>query len=228
MGKVMLRCNLKARIRKYRSEDRQSIRDICCDTGFFGRPIETVFSDRELFADLFTKYYTDEEPESVLVAECAKGVIGYLVGCKDSKKFRGYFITKVMLPTLPEFIWRYFTCYDEKDREYARWILFRSWKEMPKTPENAAHFHCDLKRDYRGKGIGKELLNRFIIYLRQNKVGRLYAGVFSFGRKRTEGVYRRVGFKVYDRKKVSLWKDKINEQVYWLRIVKEISKKNGE
>ncbi|MCD6083641.1 GNAT family N-acetyltransferase [Candidatus Aerophobetes bacterium] len=213
-------------VRKYRAQDRQSIRDICCDTGFFGRPIELVFRDRELFADLFTRYYTDEEPESAFVAECKGEVIGYLLGCKDSKKFRKYLISKVILPRLPELIWRYFTWYDKRDREYVRWLLFRSWKEMPKTPENAAHFHFDLKKEYRGKGIGKRLLNRFIIYLKENKVKRVYGGVLSFERKRTEKLYRRVGFKIYDKKKVSMWKDEGGGKIFWLRVVKEIGEEN--
>ena len=38
-------------IRSYRRADRQTIRQICCDTGFLGKPVDAIFQDRELFAD---------------------------------------------------------------------------------------------------------------------------------------------------------------------------------
>src|SRR5512135_12128 len=52
----------KVRIRNYREADRSTIRRLCCDTGFLGNPVDSVFQDRELFADLFTKPYLNHEP----------------------------------------------------------------------------------------------------------------------------------------------------------------------
>lgn len=51
------------RIRPYEQRDYEVVRRICCDTGFFGMPIDTVFKDRELFAELITAPYLDYEPE---------------------------------------------------------------------------------------------------------------------------------------------------------------------
>ncbi|MEJ2699910.1 MAG: hypothetical protein P8Z70_09665 [Desulfuromonadales bacterium] len=42
------------RIRRFRQSDREAIRRICCDTGFLGAPIDAIYQDRELFADLLT------------------------------------------------------------------------------------------------------------------------------------------------------------------------------
>ncbi len=53
---------LEVEIRKYEEKDRGSIREICCDTGFLGNPIDRIFKDRELFADLFASLYLDLEP----------------------------------------------------------------------------------------------------------------------------------------------------------------------
>jgi hypothetical protein len=68
------------KIRPYRQTDRQAIRQICCDTGFLGKPVDTIFQDRELFADLFAKPYLEHEPEWALVAEAEHRVVGYLLG----------------------------------------------------------------------------------------------------------------------------------------------------
>src|SRR5438132_13801107 len=49
-------------IRPYEQTDREAICRICCDTGFLGHPIEPLFLDREMVADLFTKPYLQYEP----------------------------------------------------------------------------------------------------------------------------------------------------------------------
>src|SRR5208283_2720318 len=67
-------------IRSYRDRDRGEIQRLCCDTGFLGEPIDAVFQDRELFAELFTKPYLDHEPEWAWVAEDQGRVVGYLLG----------------------------------------------------------------------------------------------------------------------------------------------------
>jgi len=64
-------------IRKFRVGDRDTVRGLCCDTGFLGNPIDPVFEDRRLFADFLTAYYTDWEPESAFVIEVDGQVKGY-------------------------------------------------------------------------------------------------------------------------------------------------------
>src|ERR1700728_1435631 len=68
------------RIRPYRETDRRAICRLCCETGFLGGPVDTIFQDRELFADLFTRPYLDDGPEWVFVAEARKQVVGYVLG----------------------------------------------------------------------------------------------------------------------------------------------------
>ena len=52
------------KIRKYREKDRKAIRDISVKTSFLGNPIEFFVNDKELIADVLTRFYTDYEPES--------------------------------------------------------------------------------------------------------------------------------------------------------------------
>ena len=60
--------SMSLQIRPYSPTDRQAVRNICCDTGFMGSAIDPVYRDRDAFADFFTRYYTDLEPENALVA----------------------------------------------------------------------------------------------------------------------------------------------------------------
>src|SRR5690606_15764915 len=77
----------KGLIRPYRAGDREAVREICRRTAYRNRGSASVIEDGELFADYWTKYYTDEEPGSALVVEEDGVVIGYLLGCVDSAVF---------------------------------------------------------------------------------------------------------------------------------------------
>ena len=54
-------------VRRYTSADRTAVREVCCQTGFLGQPIDPVFEDRDLFADFFTDYYLRCEPDAAFV-----------------------------------------------------------------------------------------------------------------------------------------------------------------
>ena len=94
-------------VRPYTPADREAIRQICCETGYSGAPIDPVFTDRDVFADFFTRYYTDCEPESSFVAEDNGRIIGYILGC------RRYHFHAIIAPVLllffvtPKVIWRF-------------------------------------------------------------------------------------------------------------------------
>ncbi len=51
------------RLRSYQDTDREEVRRFCCETGFLGNPIDDIYRDHELFADLFLNAYLDYEPE---------------------------------------------------------------------------------------------------------------------------------------------------------------------
>src|SRR5271154_414309 len=74
-------------IRPYALRDRDALRQICADTADSGQPIECIFPDREVFADLLTNYYTQFEPQSAFVADNNGKVVGYLTGCVNTKRF---------------------------------------------------------------------------------------------------------------------------------------------
>jgi hypothetical protein len=73
-------------IRDYRPSDRAAVRHICCATGFMGEPITPYYRDHESFADMFTAYYTDREPQHMLVVEHGGEVVGYVCAALDSRK----------------------------------------------------------------------------------------------------------------------------------------------
>src|SRR5258705_3923653 len=74
-------------VRPYQPADRAALRAIACNTADSGNPVERFFPDREVFADMLTRYYTDIAPEATWIAEDAGQVVGYLTGCFDTRRY---------------------------------------------------------------------------------------------------------------------------------------------
>ena len=202
------------RIRPYEQKDRAAIRDLCCDTGFLGNPIDSVFQDRELFADLFTNAYLEHEPEWALVAEVDGRVIGYLLGSVD-KNFE-FALMRSGFRTATKMIFKLVTGrYADHPRSalFVRWLLTSGFREQPKHPTNAAHLHWDIDKRFRGRGICPRLWRLYEQRLREQGVKNCYGAFFSHPRRRPEAVYARYGFQVYDRKRTTLFKPEIPDAV---------------
>jgi hypothetical protein len=71
-------------IRSFVAEDRETVRDISYRTGFMGESAQSFWSHKESWAELWTSYYTDHEPQSLYVATTDDSVVGYLAGCMDT------------------------------------------------------------------------------------------------------------------------------------------------
>jgi hypothetical protein len=140
---------IKAEIRPYEEKDRDAVRKICCDTGFMGDPVDTLFCDREIFADFFTSYYTDNEPENAMVAEVDGEVIGYIIGCLNHKAYP-LKQAMIVIKKIPTVIWRIISGkYDKQTLKFIKWFLTKANSETPDAPKNAAHFHVNLLNGYR-------------------------------------------------------------------------------
>ena len=73
-------------VRPYASADRDQVRDVCYRTGHMGDSPGWYWRDARSFADIWTGYYTDREPESSFVAVSGERVVGFLLGCVDSAR----------------------------------------------------------------------------------------------------------------------------------------------
>lgn len=201
-------------VRPYRPADRGAIRRICCDTGFLGNPIETIFSDREIFADLFTNPYLDYGDDWAWVAEDGGEVVGYLLGAV-SPSF-GYRLMYSGFQTTMKLITRAATgCYagHPRSRHFIRWLLTSGYREQPKHPDNAAHLHLNVERSYRGRGLGLRLWRAFEQQLGTADVRNCYGAFFSRPRRRPEAVYSKLGFSVFDRKATTIFQPEISEPI---------------
>ena len=210
------------KIRPYRPEDRDRVRHICCETGFMGNPIEPVFSDRQLFADFFTAYYTEYEPESALVAidEETGKLVGYLLGC--SRYRYNAFLQNLLIATrvVPRALFRYLIGrYDRQSRRFLYWTVFKSISQTPKTVPRATHFHINLLPKYRTGEASRRLFFPYVDSVKTRGDPALYFQIQIQDDKRT-WFFERLGFKIIDKKRVTKFSRYYDRPVYVATVCK--------
>jgi ribosomal protein S18 acetylase RimI-like enzyme len=171
-------------IRPYRSTDRASVRDVCYRTGYMGKPVDWQWFDAESFADMFSGYYTDREPESALVVEVAGVVRGYLLGCVDSERASSagaaaarHIVRRgiAFRPGTAGVVWR---TIGDAIVDIARRQLDPHELEFT-DPRWPAHFHIDLLPEARGRGAGRQLVQRWLESLRDREVPGCHLQTFA-------------------------------------------------
>ncbi len=172
----------EARIRGYERRDREAVRRICFTTGYMGDPIAWQWRDAESFADLFSTWYVDHEPESAWVAEIDGQVAGYLLGCRDTTRVpspahlisphllrRGLLARPGTAPVL--------------GRALADLTRAAAHRNLP-APAFAdtrwpAHLHIDLLPHARGLGLGRRLVQLWLDVLRVEGIPGCHLGTWA-------------------------------------------------
>ena len=210
-------------IRPYRPEDRETVRAICADTGFLGRPIDPVFEDRELFADYLTRYYTDKEPESTFVCELDGEVKGYVMGSrfpKGKSRYERWLLPRLVLLGL----WRCVTRpYNAATRGYIRWIITHARAELPFTPPDIPHFHFNIRPEARSVAASRELVDIFLRYLCDHGDRQVYAQVVAYETRRGVRTFERYGFRVIDEREVTKYRKYYPKKIYLFTILKDLT-----
>lgn len=119
-------------IRPYRNADRAEIRHICCETGFLGNPIDPIFCDRKLVADLMANPYLDYAEDWAYVATHNSRVVGYLLGVPPC--FDRYLVYAGSAATLHMLLKSVSGAYAHHPRssQFVEWLPTRSFRERPR------------------------------------------------------------------------------------------------
>lgn len=196
-------------IRAYSPPDREKVREICCDTGYLGEPIDEVFEDRKWFADLNISYYLKYEPESCFVAEVNQEIIGYITGSKYPLKHAFTFYLKIAVPLFLKAFVKCVTCsYSKKSRTYLKKLVFRGSTERARRPKRTAHFHINVREGYRMKGVAKSLVRSLFLHFLDHHIHSVHAELFYSDRIRPERFYRHYGFKIFDKRPTLILENK--------------------
>jgi ribosomal protein S18 acetylase RimI-like enzyme len=207
-------------IRPFQAADRAQVRDLCCNTGFLGRPIDPVFEDRELFADYLTAYYTDWEPQSSWVLVVNGRVLGYLLGSRHPWRQQLYNAYNNVALFLRGII-RY-RRYSAASRKFVHWVLREAWREVPAAPRRTAHFHLNVLPEARSVASTRALTDSYLNYLHERGEKRVFAQMVVFEDRRGSKILERYGFRVLNRAEITKYRDLHPEPVYLCTIVKDL------
>jgi len=207
-------------IRNYEPRDREAVRRLCCDTGYLGKPIDPVFEDRELFADYLTSYYTDREPESSFVLEQNGELKGYLLGSRHPLRQQRYSLF-LNVSLFVRALRRYRT-YSKASRDFIGWILRNSWREVPAAPRRTAHFHINLLPEAQSVAGTRELIHRYLEYLRKAGEKAVFGQMVTFESRRGSRLFERYGFQVLEKKEITKYRKIHPEPVYLTTVIKRL------
>lgn len=213
-------------IRPYAPSDRESVRRLCCETGYLGKPIDPVFEDRELFADYLTSYYTDREPESSFVLTHDGVVKGYLLGSR--RPFRQQVYDFFLNFRLFARAVRRYRGYSRATRDFIGWILRNSWREVPAAPRRTAHFHINLLPEVHNLAGTRELVGNYLDYLRRHGEKAVFGQMVTFESRRGSRLFERYGFQVLERREITKYRKIHPEPVYLTTVVKQLDEERGE
>lgn len=170
-----------ATIRPYAPADREAVRDICRRTAYRNRGSSAVFEDDDLFADYWTRYYTDFEPESCLILEEDGRIIGYLLGTVDARRHQKIMARRIVPGILARALWRLVTLQyrNPSTRRMLWWLVSRGWREEPEIPLDRypAHYHCNILREGYGKGYYSAMALKFLDRLDELGIAGLHGQV---------------------------------------------------
>ncbi len=206
--------NFEITIRRYRAADRADVLRIGADTAFFGAPIEKYMEDRRIFCDAFYVYYTDLEPGNCWIAEADGKAVGFLTGCLDSKARTGRYIQRI-LPGLLKSLLRGQYHFGPRTWDYLRRLLgagFRS--EVPQVDFKVypAHLHINVDASFRGRGLGRRLMNAYLDQLRSHHIPGVHLMTTSLNEAACK-LYESVGFHLVDVRPTRMWEGIIDGYV---------------
>jgi len=210
-------------IRPYREEDRVAVRNIAWETALWGEPAGRFFSDKEIFADFLTLYFTDHEPESCWVAEAEGKVAGYLIGAVNSKRLERVFLRKIFWHLCLRSMIRG-TFLNGKNSRFL-FLSGRSfWRGEFRAPDFTkdypATLHINLGKDFRGCGIGERLMAAYNAYLAKNNIPGVQLSTMS---EKGAAFFKKQGFVVLHSGLRSYFSDLGYNPVFCLIMGKRIS-----
>ena len=190
-------------IRSYKSADTSAIYEICLKTGNSGQDATHLFSDPLVLGHIYVGPYMEFEPQSVFILEDDQGPCGYIMGVLDSQKYYQWmhseWLPKIRVdykkPTGDPDTWN--------KTEKITNLLFQP-ESQRLFPDYPAHLHIDLLSRAQGKGQGKLMMDRFIEYLRYNKISGVHLELSSKN-DRAFNFYRKYGMQELDRNNESIF-----------------------
>jgi L-amino acid N-acyltransferase YncA len=211
-------------VRNYQPSDRESVRALCCETGFLGNPIDPVFEDRELFADFLTDYYLKHEPDSAFVVIKDGALKGYLLGSRYPLKHQFHSLMQNIV--YGGKVFSRYVGYRQESRRFIHWMISKAWREVPAAPRTIGHFHINILPEVKSILVCRRLIETYLRYLYDHGVKRVHAQIVTFQDRRGFKLFERYGFTVLNQSEITKYRQFTDQPVYLCTIIKEFEEKS--
>jgi len=151
-------------IRAFRPADLDALYRICLATGAGGDDASRLYRDPKLVGHVYVAPYAVFSPESVFVAEDSDGVGGYIVGVPDTRAFEA----RLEAEWWPELRKLYPEPTEEPRASWSRDKLMSHRIHHPGRTTSEivepypSHLHINLLPRLRGRGLGRQLMERWL------------------------------------------------------------------
>lgn len=163
---------------------------VCLETGDSGRDGSALYHDPDLLGHVYVGPYIVGQPGTELVLVDEFGVAGYLLAADDSRTFEAWADAAWWPPLRDRYPLRNDGSLDAE--------LISIIHEPPRAPDSVmsaypAHLHIDLAERARGQGLGRALIERLLVDLRERGVGGVHLDVAA-DNLNAAAFYRHLGF----------------------------------
>ena len=171
-------------IRPYHRRDRASVRRICVATSWMGRSRPDIHLDEYVWAEFWTRYFTDRQRRFSWVACRAsdRRVVGYLTGTPSAARADAY-LPWVLPGIIGHVLWKRVLRDPVRRRLAFDWVrsILRAETAIPEAILNEfpATWHFNLLPEARRQGLGSQMLEQFVDALRKHHVPGLHAQAIS-------------------------------------------------
>ena len=207
-------------------DDERQMGELVFNNAFLGESFEVICPCKQWFSEVVLTPYIEHQPENIHVAvhKPTGRLIGYLTGSLGGHQFekvqynmvRNKIVSLAVSLTLP---WTFF---QYSSRQFAAHVIFKGESERPTHPQTGVHWHFQVDKDFRGQGIGTQLLQRFIDDAVKANFGLIWAEVTSYPEKPPEYFEDR-GWSIYDAKPTKIFGGHVDFPVDTLCITKPLS-----
>lgn len=187
-------------VRRASLHDLPGLYRVCLQTGDSGRDATPLYRNPDLLGHAYVGPYVIGQPELAFVVADPVGVAGYVVGAEHTAKFEAW-AEEQWWPLLRE----QYPASDgnSADDEIIRLIHTRRPAAEELVARYPAHLHIDLLERVRGRGLGRALMERLLVSLKERGCPGVHLGVAK-ANATAVGFYRHLGFHVLEERPAAL------------------------
>jgi ribosomal protein S18 acetylase RimI-like enzyme len=187
--------SMRLEIRRFQPTDIDALYRICLLTGENGQDATGLYADPFLLGHVYAAPYARHDPDLCLIATMEGVPCGYILGTADSAGFRVW-SEEHWFPVLRE---RYALPDPSETSPDARLIrkLHAGYQPHHYAQVYPAHLHIDLLPCLQGRGVGADIMSRFLETLRERGCPGVHL-VVSAANARGIAFYEKVGFHLLD------------------------------